>query len=341
MRTGSTTFPDLSLQISPPTISDCEVKGMGYYDGLMRKSSYSDRSSTTESGSSGCGSDLSHENGFFFPTEMGFNHSPVKPSLSLGFEAMATLNPLPLQHHHHQNYQPQIYGRAFKRNSRMINGVKKSVRAPRMRWTSTLHAHFVHAVQLLGGHERATPKSVLELMNVKDLTLAHVKSHLQWELGYSTRDKDKRMYRTVKSTDKGTGEGQTDIGLHQRTGVVEVDAGLSCEKAEPNPSYSINPSPPPPKMQNALRGLLSSSMETQGWTHSYQENTLSYSHFGANDAKVDERGAALHMSVRDKENMDYSALSSSDMLLNLEFTLGRPNWQMNYAESSSNDLTVL
>ncbi|XP_059454654.1 transcription repressor KAN1-like isoform X2 [Corylus avellana] len=74
-------------------------------------------------------------------------------------------------------------------NGFMRSRSRRNMRAPRMRWTTTLHARFVRAVELLGGHERATPRSVLELMDVKDLTLAHVKSHLQ-------------MYRTVKNTEK-------------------------------------------------------------------------------------------------------------------------------------------
>lgn len=149
-------LPDLSLQISPPSVSDFEAKKVISRDGSTRKSVlFNDRSSTTDSGSSG--SDLSHENGLFHP-ERNYDHLGLfEPMLSLGIE-IADLGPPPVKiqrnlHHHQHNCQPQICGREFKRNARLISGMKRSARAPRMRWTTTLHAHFVHAVELLGGHE--------------------------------------------------------------------------------------------------------------------------------------------------------------------------------------------
>lgn len=158
--------PDLSLNISPPSISDSEAKEMGSYSKALP---YNDICSTTtsDSASSASGSELSHENNGFFHNLNGHHHHHHRePTLRLGF-GNSDLNNIPLphhhqggvvsrnfiNHHHHFNHQPHIYGRDFKRSTRVIGGVKRSVRAPRMRWTTTLHAHFVHAVQLLGGHE--------------------------------------------------------------------------------------------------------------------------------------------------------------------------------------------
>jgi len=49
---------------------------------------------------------------------------------------------------------------------------KRSVRAPRMRWTTTLHNRFVHAVELLGGHESNFFITLLSYMFVLTMSLS-------------------------------------------------------------------------------------------------------------------------------------------------------------------------
>lgn len=133
MTNATPNMPDLSLQIRPPFTKP----------GLMKNYMGTER---TDSGSSGGSSDLSHEYGLFSQET-----SCHRSYLSLGLEMVSSLNPPPPRKFQH--YPQHISNRDFKRTSSLNGVMKRSARAPRMRWTSTLHSHFVHAVQLLGGHE--------------------------------------------------------------------------------------------------------------------------------------------------------------------------------------------
>ncbi|KAI3734184.1 hypothetical protein L6452_13648 [Arctium lappa] len=86
-------------------------------------------------------------------------------------------------------------------------------KVPRLRWTPDLHHSFVHAIDRLGGPEKATPKLVLQMMDVRGLTISHVKSHLQ-------------MYRSMKSDgNKQEDEDLNSIGSHRRKSLEDHQDG--------------------------------------------------------------------------------------------------------------------
>ncbi|XP_074573731.1 putative transcription factor KAN2 [Curcuma longa] len=325
---ATTVYPDLSLHICPPSAAVATTVGVFLGDQVGSSAAAAAAGAVASNSSGSSESELSHElilQQQQQQQQLSFHrvwHGAREPSLHLGLDPHGDRDRLHLCH--------RQAACGFKRSGSRSAGHrrKRSIRAPRMRWTTSLHAHFVHAVELLGGHERATPKSVLELMNVKDLTLAHVKSHLQ-------------MYRTVKSTDRegqgGNGRG-AEMGMNnaaQWSGIREVEAeevegGVLLQAYDKAGQYDqisshcyALPTPPPPPalpLSNSSSGELRPSLEGTAWNPSIrQDNALSYPYF---------RGDHLLHSdsqMEDQPNTNPFPAAADDERAhpNLEITLGR------------------
>ncbi|XP_020099918.1 histone-lysine N-methyltransferase, H3 lysine-79 specific-like [Ananas comosus] len=125
---------------------------------------------------------------------------------------------------------------------------------PRLRWTPDLHLSFVHAIERLGGQERATPKLVLQMMNVRGLSIAHVKSHLQMyrskKLDNSGQEKMSAITPVVNPMDfhRRMGGGNLQEMLYQRT-ISLPSQSLRFEKGGFFPSRNAHET-------NRLYGLL-------------------------------------------------------------------------------------
>ncbi|KAI3777421.1 hypothetical protein L1987_47221 [Smallanthus sonchifolius] len=120
-----------------------------------------------------------------------------------------------------------------------------------------------------------------------------------------------KMYRTVKSTDKGP------AGPEAISTFDDTNANMYLY------DHFLLPSPPT-TLQTPKRGSFPLSMESYSNSPT-QEYTPKCSTLGRIDTKVNEHEVSLHFTQKHKmlENSSWIKSTDSDRIPNLEFTLGK------------------